>query len=153
MSIPETPIITLIHPEQGMPPHPILTDHPVLWEDSGDRWIFRKTTNILRPQIIEIESIEDPMVRYTACAIKRALHNGGGIDFVVWMENEEIQPDKKTSVVVPTLCFGPSHAEHIDIVTDTLDAMMVAFKQVYKNPQWIILFDHTESIFQNNEQP
>lgn len=147
MSIPDTPIITLQHPEQGMPSHPALTDRPVLWADPGDQWIFRKTTNILRPQIIEIESIDDPLVRYTVCAIKRALHNGGGVDFVIWMENEEIQPDKKTSVVVPTLCFGPSRADHIDMVNDTIDAAMVAFKQVYKNPVWITQFDYTENVF------
>lgn len=151
MSIPDTPIITLKHPEEGMPPHPVLTDRPVIWQDPGDQWIFRKTTNILRPRIIEIESFEDPLVRYSTCAIKRALHTGGGIDFVIWMENEEIQPDKKTSVVVPTLCFGPSHAEHISFVNDTIDAAMIAFKQVYKDPVWITLFDHSATVFPNEQ--
>lgn len=151
MSIPDTPIITLQHPEQGMPVHPIIEDRPVLWEDPGDKWIFRKTTNVLRPKIIDVESHEDPMIRYSVCAIKRALQNGGGIDFVIWMESEEVQSDKRTSVVVPTLCFGPSRASHISMVMDTVDAAMTAFAQVYKNPVWITLFDYTDEIFKENE--
>lgn len=54
---------------------------------------------------------------------------------------------------MPVLCFGPSHAEHFSMVKETIDAAMVAFEQVYKNPIWITQFDHTKEIFKENEQP
>lgn len=136
----ETPTITLRNMTDGMPPHPFIPDRPVIWADPGDTWLFRKTTNILVPKSVESISDTDTLVRYTACAIKRALENGGGVDFVIWQELEEVQIQEKTSVVVPVLCFGPSRAEHIDVANQTIDAAMVAFKEVYKDPRWIVQF-------------
>lgn len=147
----ETPVFTITDPTEGMPSHPYLTDHPVLWADLGDRWLFRRTTNVLVPKLVDVVNLSDPLVRYTACAIKRALGNGGGIDFVIWQELEEIQPDKRTSVVVPVLCFGPSRFEHIDDVKNTVNTAMIAFAEVYKNPMWISQYEGEENV--NTEHP
>lgn len=136
----DTPVIKITDPSEGMPSHPFLTDRPVLWADEGDTWLFRRTTNVLIPKIVDKVDIKEPLIRYTVCAIKRALINGGGIDFVIWQELEEVQPENKTSVVVPVLCFGPSRAEHVDVVNNTVDAAMVAFKEVYKDPRWIVQY-------------
>lgn len=140
----ETPVITLKNPTDGMPAHPFLADHPVIWAEDNDRWLFRLTTNILVPKIVENQPPEDPMIRYTVCAIKRALEHGGGIDLVIWQEMEEIQPENKSVVVVPVLCFGPSRMTSMAEVDDTVGAAMVAFKEVYKEPRWITQFDYRE---------
>lgn len=138
----DTPIVSLKSPEQGMPPHPFLTDRPVIWADPGDKWLFRLTTNVLVPKAIEELTEKDALVRYTTCAIKRSLEHGGGVDYVLWVEIEEIQPETKTSLVVPILCSGPSRAEHKDVVKKEVEAFMIAFQQQYKNPRWIVQFDN-----------
>lgn len=140
----ETPVITLKNPTDGMPVHPFLTDRPVIWAEENDRWLFRLTTNILVPKVVEKQAPGDPLIRYTVCAIKRALEQGGGIDLVIWQEMEEIQPENKSVVVVPVLCFGPSRMMDLTEAEDTVSAAMVAFKEVYKEPRWITQFDHRE---------
>lgn len=141
----DTPVVTLKNPEDGMPEHPFIKGFPVIWAEPHDEWLFRFTTNILVPKAVETLSPEDNLVRYTTCAIKRALSHGGGYDMVIWMENESIQPENKTSVVVPILCFGPSRMSHIAEVNDTIDAAMIAFKEVYRDPRWIVQFDYRDS--------
>ena len=137
----ETPVITLKEITDGMPPHPFMDDRSILWADAGDEWLFRKTTNILVPKSVEKLNPNDTLIRYTACAIKRALTNGGGYDFVLWQEMEEVQPDGRTSVVIPVLCFGPSRMEHPSVVESTADAIMIAFKEIYRDPAWIIQYE------------
>lgn len=138
-------IVPLKNPEQGMPPHPHIPDRPVMWVDPGDRWLFRLTTNTLVPKSSEKPFDEnETMVRYSVTAIKRGLENGGGIDYCLWAELEEIQPEKLTSVVVPVLCSGPSRSEHKDILKKEIEAIMITFQEIYKDPQWIIQFDYDE---------
>lgn len=131
----------LQHITQDLPAHPVLKGHPVLWDDEGDEWLFRRTTNILIPKISEVVSMNDPEVRYTTCAIRRALANGGGIDFVIWVEAKETNPETGEKTVANALCFGPSHAEDVETVNSTISATMIAFEQVYKDPKWISQFE------------
>jgi hypothetical protein len=140
----ETPVISLKNMMEGMPVHPVMEDRPILWADPGDYWLFRRTTNILVPKIADTVAIEDTLIRYTACAIKRALENGGGVDFVIWQEREEIQPDKRTSVVVPVAAFGPSRMVSREEAEHVASMAMVAFVEVYKNPVWISQYEHTD---------
>lgn len=131
----------LQHISQDLPAHPVLKDHPVLWNDEGDEWLFRRTTNILIPKISEVVMMNDPEVRYVACAIRRAPANGDGIDFVIWIEAKETNPKTGEKTNANALCFGPSHAEDIDTVNSTISATMIAFEQVYKDPKWISQFE------------
>lgn len=128
----------------GMPGHPIMKDKTVLWEDPGDYWLFKKTTNNLVPKVVQRVGPNDPQVRYTAVAIKRALVNGGGSDFVIWQETEERVEQSNVAVVVPILCFGPSHMEHEADIESTVDAVMIAFKQVYVDPEWNVVYESPE---------
>jgi hypothetical protein len=34
---------------------------------------------------------------------------------------------------------------HIAEVNDTVDAAMIAFKEVYRDPRWIVQFDYRDS--------
>ena len=131
----------LKHITQDLPSHPVLKDHPVLWDDEGDEWLFRRTTNTLIPKISDVVSMNDPEVRYTVCAIRRAPANGKGIDFVIWVEAKETNPETGQKTTANALCFGPSHAEDIETVESTITATMIAFEQVYKDPKWISQFE------------
>lgn len=133
---------SLKNPEKGMPPHPHLPGQPVMWADPGDRWLFRLITSVLIPKSAEVINENEPMVRYAVTAIKRGLENGGGIDYCLWAELEEIQEEKLTSVVVPVLCSGPSRVEHKDVLKKEIEAMMITFKEIYKDPKWIVQFDY-----------
>jgi len=132
--------ISDVNPVGGMPEHPTIKNFPVMWADIGDTWLFRRVTNALIPKVIDQPSIDDPIVRYAICAIKRSKANGDGIDFVMWQEIEQIQPDRETSIVTPVLCFGPSKMidkKHLDA---TVDLTMKSFQEVYHHPRWITVF-------------
>ncbi|NBS88487.1 hypothetical protein EBS67_00520 [bacterium] len=131
----------LRHITEGFPAHPILENYPVLWDEEGDEWIFRRTTNVLVPKLVDVVDIKEPDVRYTVAAIRRSVQNGGGIDFVIWLEADV--PDEKTGIKkkVSQLCFGPSHAENMNLVNSTISTTMMAFEQVYKDPKWISQFE------------
>jgi len=149
---PESPVLKISNPVQGMPPHPTFPDQPVLWADSGDRWLFRRSTNVLHPKALEQESPNAPMVRYVVCAIQRGSRVAGErqkdiprkdipIDWVIWQEIEQLQEDRLTVLVTPILCFGPSRVNGMEYLQASLEAAMAGFKVVYKDPVWISQYE------------
>jgi hypothetical protein len=96
----DTPVVTLKNPEDGMPEHPFIKGFPVIWAEPHDEWLFRFTTNILVPKAVEtLAGRQSGSIHHVRN--KKGAFYGGGYDMVIWMENESIQPENKTSVVVP----------------------------------------------------
>jgi len=138
-----TKIITIY---DTMPPHPTVAAAPAIWTDPGDEWLFRRTTNVLIPQIVDTLSRSEPRIRYVICAVRRARKSGmpesyQAIDLVMWQEIESINDDNETANVNSVLCFGPSRVNSVSEMNKMVNAMMIAFEQVYKNPMWISQYE------------
>lgn len=149
------------NPTDGMPRHPSYAQMPIMWADEGDRWIFRKITDNLIPNAIvnhfgeswneeeyrkSLGVPRNPMVRFACAAIHRAKSNGGGVDFVLWAEEEVLNDDNETSTVQLTPSYGPSHFSTQQEMLDTFTVIEQAFQIQYANPGWIDLFGSTTGI-------
>jgi len=138
-----TKIITIY---DTMPPHPTVQGAPAIWADPGDEWLFRRTTNLLIPKIVDSIAPTDPKIRYVVCAIRRLRKLGmpntyQAIDMVMWQEVESLNEDKKTATINSVLCFGPSRVNSVPEMNKTVNAIMIAFEQVYKDPRWISQYE------------
>lgn len=149
------------NPTDGMPRHPSYATMPIIWADKGDTWLFRKVTDNLIPNAIvnhfgnswneeeyrkSLGAPRNPMVRFGCAAIERAATNGGGVDFVLWAEEETLNDDNETSTVQLTPSYGPSHFVTKKEMIDTFDVIAKAFEVQYLNHEWIDLFSNTTGI-------
>lgn len=143
--------IPTFNPTDGMPRHPNYEKMPVIWADQGDVWLFRRITQPLIPREVvralgdkydEEEYVKslgvpkNPIVRFACAGIKRAEKRGGGVDFVLWAEEETINPENQTSTVNLTLAFGPSHFDSQDRLNENYDIIMKSFEVMYENGEF-----------------
>lgn len=140
------------NPTDGMPRHPVYSKMPIIWAEEGDVWVFRKITEPLVPRAIRqalganydeeayIKSLgapKNPIVRFGCAAVQRSAKHGGGVDFVLWAEEETINPEEKTSTVQLTPNFGPSHFPSMEEMMANFDIIVKAFEYQYENGEWI----------------
>lgn len=149
------------NPTDGMPRHPTYTHMPIMWAEENDQWLFRKITAPLIPRAVRnalgdkydeeayIKSLgnpKNPIVRFACAAVERAPSHGGGVDFVLWAEEETLNPEKNTSTVQLTTNFGPSHFASRKDLDDNMDIINKAFVFQYENGEWLdALFDVTKA--------
>lgn len=132
----------MINIMENMPVHPVMKNKPILWADKDDVWLFRRTTPNLIPKIIDFVSIEKMPVKYIVCAIQRSENNGGGVDFVVWQEREEIDPSGMNKSIIPVPAFGPSRCMSKQEAEYIAEIIIKSLKEVYKDAEWISQYEY-----------